>query len=301
MSKRIARQRKKGSVKPKKKSRRELVIIVCLLLSLTSAVGSMAWWRSLPGMTKPAMVTPPGNFNANSPSKEYIYAGGRLIATEEPAGSNNAPLAPTNLIASAISTTQINLSWSAPEGATGYSYLLERSTNYSTSPDHGFVQIATVSGISYTDTVSATPVATYLYRVRSISGQQQSAPGILNFATTKSFQEQISNQDPPGRTTIKATHFLELQEAVNAVRASAGLNAFTWSDPQGRAPASGVPILKSHLLDLRNGLNQALSALGITPQPYTDEALADGTLPAGTFVKKAHIDELRQRTRSVGQ
>jgi hypothetical protein len=253
----------------------------------------MAWLRVLPGMSNPALMTPQGSFNASSPS----YAGGRLIATEEPGGSGAPLLTPTNLSVNAYSTTQINISWSAPEGATGYSYLLERSTNFSqSSPDHGFVQVATVNGTSYTDNVPATTVITYLYRVRSISGQQQSVPSILNFATTKSFQEQISNQNPPGLTSIKATHLLELQEAVNAVRAAAGLSAFNWSDPQGRAPASGVPILRSHLLDLRNGLNQALSALGITPQSYTDDGLPDGT-----FVKKAHIDELRQRTRSVGQ
>lgn len=260
----------------------------------------MAYWRVLPGMTKPPVISPQqGSFNANSPSKEYVYAGGRLIATEEPTASTPTLAAPTGLIVSAASTTQINLSWTAPAGATNYSYRIERSTNYSASSplDHGFEVINTVSGTSYADTVPSTPVAaTYLYRVRSIMGQQQSDPCTLNFATTKVFQEQISNQDPPGRTTIRATHFLELQEAVNAVRAAAGLSAFAWSDPQGRAPGSGVPILRTHMQDLRNGLNQALEALGLTTQPYTDDGL-----PQGTFVKKTHIDELRQRTKGVGQ
>jgi hypothetical protein len=61
-------------------------------------------------------------------------------------------------------------------------------------------------------------------------------------------------------------------------------------------PAYNVPILRTDMLDLRQGLNQALSALGFATQAYTDEGL-----PPGSFVRKEHIDELRQRTRSVGQ
>jgi hypothetical protein len=36
------------------------------------------------------------SFNSNSPSKEYIYAGGRLVATEEPSSSGNLPSPPTS-------------------------------------------------------------------------------------------------------------------------------------------------------------------------------------------------------------
>lgn len=302
MSKRVARQRKRKQVKKEQKGKRKVTVILCSLLCLTIAVGLMAEWKMLPGMTKPSALSPAspsGSFDANSPSKEYIYAGGRLIATEEPAASTATLMAPTGLLVSATSTTQISLSWTAPTGATTYSYRIERSTNYSASSplNHGFEVVTTISGTNYTDTVPSTSVATtYLYRVRSVVGEQQSEPCTLNFATTKVFQELISNQDPPGRTTISATHFLELQEAVNAVRAAAGLAAFTWSDPQGRAPGSGVPILRTHMLDLRVGLTQALTALGLTTQAYTDDGL-----PSGTFVRKTHIDELRQRTKGVGQ
>jgi hypothetical protein len=206
---------------------------------------------------------------------------------------------PTNFTVHATATTQITLSW-ASTGAPNYS--IERSTNYSAPNNNGFAQHATVdcangcsNTITFIDSVPATPVATYLYRVRSVSGSQQSAQSTFDFATTQSFPEQIQNQDP-GRTPIRATHFLELREAVNAVRAAVGLGPFSWSDPQGRAPASQVPILKSHMQDLRNGLDQALSILGFTSQAYTDQGL-----PNGTAVRKVHIDELRQRTKGVSQ
>jgi hypothetical protein len=49
--------------------------------------------------------------------------------------------------------------------------------------------------------------------------------------------------------------------------------------------------------DLRDRLDEALSELGFTTQPYTDNGTLLGTAP----IKKKHIDELRERTRSVGQ
>lgn len=72
-------------------------MILCSLLTLTLAVGVMAQWRVLPGSTKMAVMPQSGGgrFAASSPSKEYIYAGGRLIATEEPQASPSATLTPT--------------------------------------------------------------------------------------------------------------------------------------------------------------------------------------------------------------
>jgi hypothetical protein len=278
-------------------SKRRFIIMAAVLLSLTLTAAMTASLGLLPGTTRRAANPQQGgNFNASNPTKEYIYAGGKLVATQEPEYEWVNVQPPTSLVASAASTTQINLSWNAPSGGANYSYQIERSTNYgTTTPEHGFTILTTIGGTSFTDNVPATsPATTYIYRVRSINGQQTSSPSAISFATTKSFAEQISNQDP-GRTTIKATHFLELQEAVNAVRAAAGLAPFTWTDPQ--APAPGVPIRKTHMTDLRTALNQALTALGLTPQPYTDDPPTIGV----TTVQKIHIDELRQRTRSVGQ
>jgi hypothetical protein len=270
---------------------------VALVLSLCAAAVILAGWRTTRSPPVYSSLSPQSSSTPQL-SKEYIYAGGRLVATEE-TGNGSPLVAPVNFTAHADATTQITLSWTSTGTPT---YLIEWSTNFAAA-NNGFTQRTIIdctggcpNSLSYTDTVPAGTVTTYLYRVRSVSGTQQSAPSAVDFATTKSFQEQIQNQDPPGRTTIKAAHFLELRDAVNAVRAAAGLNAFNWSDPQGRAPANNVPILKSHMQDLRNGLDQALSNLGLTPQAYTDQGL-----PPGTSVRKAHIDELRQRTKSVGQ
>ncbi len=74
---------------------------------------------------------------------------------------------------------------------------------------------------------------------------------------------------------------------MNAVRATAGLGAATWTD----ASAQGVAIKAVHLQELRTNVDQALSTLGFATQPYTDPNLI------GIGVKKTHIEELRQRVK----
>lgn len=315
MSKQKASKRKGKSpaqaVKRSRQRKRVMVIAVILVLSFTGLI--LAQWRSLrPSFLSPVPAPAPQSTGTPQLSKEYIYAGGKLIATEEPSNSGSALTTPTGFTAHAdvasAGTAPVTLWWSSTTGAT--SYVIERSSNYAdtTNNNHGFSPLTTVdcttgcsNPVTYTDNVTVSPnsATTYLYRVRAANGSQQSAPSTLDFITTESFAETISNQ-APNRTTIKATHFQEVASAVNAVRAAAGLGSFTWSDPQGRVPASGVLILGSHLKDLRDGLNQAYSTLGLTPPTYTDQGQGTTQPPPGTAVRKAHIDELRQRTKGLG-
>lgn len=70
---------------------------VIMSLSLLGVGVALARLGSLRGPSRPAPepATPAaGSFSPASPAKEYIYAGGRLVATEEP---NGAPAAPTGL------------------------------------------------------------------------------------------------------------------------------------------------------------------------------------------------------------
>ncbi|HZU97267.1 MAG TPA: fibronectin type III domain-containing protein, partial [Planctomycetota bacterium] len=74
--------------------------------------------------------------------------------------TTSAPPAPTNLVASAVSQAQINLTWTASSGATGY--VVSRGTQ-SGGP---YAQIGSVAGTSFQDTglVAAT---TYYYVVQA--------------------------------------------------------------------------------------------------------------------------------------
>jgi hypothetical protein len=94
-----------------------------------------------------------------------------------------------------------------------------------------------------------------------------------------------------GTTTAKAQHIIELRQAVDAMRAVAGLGGAPWTDP---ALAAGNTIKAIHILDLRTYLDDAATRLGYSTSPYTDPALTTGYL-----IKRIHIEELRQRIRVI--
>ena len=246
------------------------------VLGLATAAGP---WRTSLSRTRvgslffsppPPPLPPPG-----SPSKEYIYAGGRLIATEEP----NPMVAPTNLIADTFSSARIDLTWTAAPGA--HHYQVERAPNLGGTYT---VLNANVAGTSYQDT-TVTSVNAYLYRVRTADAiGNLSAPSGIDVATAITFTD---NPLTVGTTLVKAVHLTELRQAVNAVRAAANLSAATWTDPTVTA---GTTLVKAvHVTELRTSLDAALTALGITTSAYTDSSLT------GIAIKKVHIDEVRQR------
>lgn len=203
------------------------------------------------------------SFNSNSPSKEYVYAGGRLVATEEPTsggGGCTAPSAPGTPTATALTSTSVSVSWPASSGTVDH-YEVERRNG-----SGSFAVVATVpavGGTSITDTNSVVSDTAYLYRIRAFSDQSGTCPSpysVVDLATTTIF-----TSDPPVSvaSTIYAIHLLRLRTAVNAVRATAGLSPFDWGDsslPVTVAPATGGAILKDQVQKLRNRLNEARTA-----------------------------------------
>ena len=84
---------------------------------------------------------------------------------------------PTDLTATAASSSQINLAWKAAAGATDYE--VERSLS-STS---GWTEIATTTSTSDSDT-GLTAGTTYYYRVIATGGGLSSTPSNTASATT---------------------------------------------------------------------------------------------------------------------
>src|SRR5213078_72678 len=80
------------------------------------------------------------------------------------------PTAPSSLTATATSSSQINLAWTAASGAVT-SYLVERCQTAACS----FAPIATVSGTTYSDTTGLAASTSYTYRVQA-SGPGGSSP-----------------------------------------------------------------------------------------------------------------------------
>ena len=185
---------------------------------------------------------------------------------------------PNNLIASATSTTQVSLTWTAPPGAIDH-YQIERSQNIN-SP---FTVVGpNVTATSFVDP-GVTGGITYLYRVRvaNASNTQFSDYSNIDMATTIVFTDSFLS---PGITVVQALHFTQLRQAVNAVRVAADLGALNWPEVIQR----GVTIKAAHIQELRNNLDLARGAVGLPQQPYAD------SIGPGVPIKKAHVEEIRQ-------
>src|SRR2546425_434290 len=97
-------------------------------------------------------------------ARTFIFMGG---GGGDPAGGTpdtTPPTAPSNLTATAASSSQINLAWTASSDDVGVAgYLVERCQG---SGCTGFAQVATVAGTTYNDTGLAAATS-YSYRVRA--------------------------------------------------------------------------------------------------------------------------------------
>ena len=119
-------------------------------------------------------------------------------------GDTQAPTAPTNLSATAVSNTQVNLSWTASTDNVGVTnYLVERCQGASCS---NFAQIATPATTSYNDT-GRTASTTYRYRVRA----QDAVPNFSAYsgiasATTPAAPDTQPPTAPSGLTVTAGTN-----------------------------------------------------------------------------------------------
>jgi chitodextrinase len=145
-----------------------------------------------------------------------------------PAGANTTPpTAPTNLTATAASSSQINLDWTASTdnvGVTGYK--VERCSG---SGCANFAQIATPTGTTFNDT-GLTASTSYSYRVRATDAAGNLS-GYSNTATTStSAAGNISVTISPRRGGITTAQSLPFTATVANDVGSAGV---TWSTTGG--------------------------------------------------------------------
>jgi hypothetical protein len=294
MSKKARNQQKQRSVQHKGQSRRKVVVVAGLILCLGLTTLILAQWRAMRVAIRTnaslAPAAPPPQANPTPTlSKEYIYAGGRLIATEEPTSTSTNGPAPTGLLATATSGTTVSLTWTAPTGTIN-SYQVERSqsingpyTPLSPNPQT----------TSFTDTTASGGIA-YLYQVKAIyTGGGSSTYSNKDLATTIIFTDDPLN--PTGtKTIIQAQHLIDLRQAVNAVRALAGLSSASWTypDPVSGPPSQRRQIYLEDITDLRSKLDDALTILGMS-QPYPSSP----PLARGSAVSAAHFTQIRDRVK----
>lgn len=172
MSKRSRERREQIARAESRRRKRILMIVIALTLSLGLGRAIPAVRRmfrgALPAKVNPqppAPVPTPNVPPPANPSKEYIYAGNRLIATEEPAATPQPtpPLAPSSL--QAIVWCQVHLTWTDNSSdETGFK--IERSTDGGAT----FTLYTTVEANTTECHSLPRPIwkeSAYLYRVRA--------------------------------------------------------------------------------------------------------------------------------------
>lgn len=153
------------------------------------------------------------------------------------------PPVPTVVTATAVTTTQVNVSWSY--SGTADQFIVNRNgANVAT--------LSSSSARSYVDG-SVLPTQAYVYRVLAVKNQVVSSPSTPDLATTVIFED-----DPLlAIHGMRAQHLLQLRTAVNAVRSAAGLSAASFTDPS----LAEKEVKAVHFNELRTSLDSARSLL----------------------------------------
>ncbi|HEX5483016.1 MAG TPA: fibronectin type III domain-containing protein, partial [Terriglobia bacterium] len=146
----------------------DLIFGANMVTTSTTAPGSGFTRRLLTSpdgdIAEDQMTASAGSYSATaalSSSGAWIM---QMVAFRTPSGGVQPPTAPGNLTATAASTTQINLSWTASASSSGIAdYLVERCAGAACA---NFAQIATPTATTYNDT-GLTSNTSYSYRVRA--------------------------------------------------------------------------------------------------------------------------------------
>lgn len=218
-----------------------------------------------------------GQFNTGVLIVQYL-AGDVSVAprTVQFAIGSGSVSAPTTLVATTYSTTQVNLTWAASTGSLE-KYQVERSTSITGT----FTLLGSPTTNSFSDTAAAAGHA-YIYRVRAIdTSDNPSLYSNMDLATVWNY---LDEPIVAGATPFNAAHINDLRNATNAARAAVGLPAYTWQ----LTVASGFDVKAQPVTELRTAVNAALAVLSISAPSYTDPGLT-----VGTPIRAAHINELR--------
>jgi hypothetical protein len=181
------------------------------------------------------------------------------------------PATPTGVTAQAISNDMIRVTWSTVANATGYE-ILRASAGSPMAP-------IGISATGLFDDGTVTQGAAYRYAVRALNAGGNSADSASDLAIARIFTDGALSVG----TRVKAAHLTERRDAVNAMRALAGLSAYSFNGSSF--------VRASHITELRSALDEALAVLGYATGGYT------GTPVAGTVIQAVHFREISNRVQ----
>jgi len=183
---------------------------------LTSPAGDIA---------EDQMVSATGSYIATasvSPSGQWIM---QMVAFRAASGSTTPPTAPSNLTATAASTSQINLSWTASTSTVGLkNYIVQRCQGAGCTT---FAQIAAPTGTTYSDT-GLTAGTSYSYQVQAVD-----TAGNLSVFSNVASATTPGPPTAPGNLTATATSVTQINLSWIASTSTVGLQNYIVQRCQG--------------------------------------------------------------------
>ncbi|MGA8366184.1 MAG: malectin domain-containing carbohydrate-binding protein [Candidatus Acidiferrales bacterium] len=178
-----------------------------------------------------------------------------------PAGSCSAPTAPSGLTATAASSSQINLSWTASSSSCAVTYNVFRSTTSGFTPSSSNEIASGVTTTTYSNTGLAASTA-YYYLVEGTNSGGTSAASNQASATTSAGSCSAAPTAPSG---------------LGATAASSSQINLTWT---ASTAGTGCSITYSVFRSTTSGFTASSSnqvAAGVTTTTYSDTGLAAST------------------------
>ena len=199
-----------------------------------------------------------------------------LAFTWQPIYLTCPALTASPVAASALSSSEVLVSWSPTPCATAYD--VYRRAAVST----GFVKITTTASSFIVDN-AVSPDTAYLYAIKAVNGGGEiSLLGPPDLATTTVLSDVLES----GVTVIRARNLMEVRRGVNAVRTLAGLSPAPFTDLTLTPAVTTIKAI--HILEPRAALADARWILGFPDISYTDPSLT----PQGSIVKTSHVYEI---------
>ncbi|MBI3651642.1 MAG: fibronectin type III domain-containing protein [Acidobacteria bacterium] len=201
---RTTRSKNQPATPPEKSRNRRGFVIAAIILSFLMTGGALAQWTGVFPLTqkriKPPVEIAPANLDSASPAKEYIYAGGKLVATEEPQGAScSYTISPTSQAMSASGGTgSVNVSagagctWTALSNdlwitvTSGASGTGNGVVGYSVTANSGAARSGTVTiaGQTFTLNQASAPGCTYSISPISQAFTANGGTGSVSVTTT---------------------------------------------------------------------------------------------------------------------
>ena len=204
---------------------------------------------------------------------------------------SNIPSAPGNLTATAVSTNQINLNWTASGANLGVaSYLVERQGPLTTN----FAQIGTTAVTNYSDTTVA-PYSTYGYRVRAMDGGGHTGPysSVAQASTGLTISPRVAVLTPTGtqQFTVNFTNGSVNWSVDGVTGGSAGSGTISASGLYTPPAAAGTHTVTATTLDLSQSTNVLVYISG-SPGVFTyhNDNLRTGQSTNETVLTPANVN-----------